>query len=86
MVAAVLGGFRELSGDYRIVLEGPPPYDLLPIRAELAEGIRKSDGLQIRIESTIKKQLGASAKVELVPTGSLPLTEGKTKRVIRRDS
>ena len=86
MVAAVLGGFRELSGDYRIVLAGPPPYDLLPVRAELAQGIRKSDALRIRIEDTIKKQLGASARVDLVPKGSLPLTEGKTKRVIRRDS
>jgi len=86
MLAAVLSRFRELSGDYRIVLEGPPPYDLLPVQAELAEGIQESESLQLQIESTIKKQLGASAKVELLLPGSLPLTAGKTKRVIRRDS
>lgn len=86
MVGAVLGGFRDLSGDYRIVLDGPPPYDLLPIQAELADGSRGSEDLRFQIEGAIKRQLGASAKVELLRPGALPLTEGKTKRVIRSGS
>ena len=38
-VAAVLNRQRALSGEYRIVLAGPPPYDVLPVEAELAEGV-----------------------------------------------
>ncbi|PWE33233.1 CoF synthetase [Maritimibacter sp. 55A14] len=84
MVAAVIGGFAELSGDYRIVLEGPPPYDALPVEAELAVGQAASPGLPERLEAAIKRDLGASARVRLRPAGSFTVTEGKTRRVIRR--
>ena len=83
MVAAVLNEFPELSGDYRIPLETPPPYDALPVRAELAKGREAPPDLAQRIERTIKARLGATADVALVPHGTFPLTEGKTKRVIR---
>ena len=35
MVQGVIHQFRELSGEYRIVLASPPPHDVLPIEAEL---------------------------------------------------
>ena len=85
MVAAVINGFEALSGDYRIVLDGPPPYDSLPVTAELAEGQAAGEGLARQVETAIKAKLGATARVTLVPHGTLPLTEGKTKRVIRED-
>ena len=85
MVAAVINEFAALSGDYRIVLDGPPPYDSLPVTAELAEGQASSEGLASLVEATIKAKLGATARVTLVPARTLPLTEGKTKRVIRSD-
>jgi phenylacetate-CoA ligase len=84
MVAAVLTGFPELSGDYRIVLDTPPPYDSLPVQAELAKGARDDGTLTPRIEAALKAQLGATARVTLVPAGSFPVTEGKTARVIRK--
>jgi phenylacetate-CoA ligase len=34
MIAAVLGEVPGLSGDYRILLDGPPPHDVLPVHAE----------------------------------------------------
>ncbi|MCP5151320.1 MAG: phenylacetate--CoA ligase family protein [Ectothiorhodospiraceae bacterium] len=83
MVAAVVSGFTELSGDYRIVLDHPPPYDRLPLRVELAPGTVPSAELAGAVASAIKARLGATAHVELLPAGSLPLTEGKTRRVIR---
>lgn len=83
MVAAVVTGFDELSGDYRIVLDTPPPYDALPVRAELAKG-RGDDGtLARRLEAAFKSRLGATARVTIVPAGTFPVTEGKTRRVIR---
>ena len=38
MVAAVINEFSALSGDYRITLDQPPPYDALPVSVELAKG------------------------------------------------
>ncbi|KEO50956.1 phenylacetate--CoA ligase family protein [Thioclava pacifica] len=83
MVAAVLNELAELSGDYRIMLDAPPPHDTLPVQAELAEGVPASEALRHKVEHAIKTRLGASATVTLCPAHSFPRTEGKTKRVIR---
>jgi phenylacetate-CoA ligase len=83
MVAAVIGEFVELSGDYRIVLNHQPPYDFLPVQVELAKGQSAADWLGERIEQAIKSKLGATAKVIIMPEASFPVTEGKTRRVVR---
>ena len=83
MVAAVINGFSELSGDYRIVLDRRPPHDYLPVRVELAKGQRGGGGLGGRIERAIKSKLGARAVVNVLASGSFPVTEGKTSRVSR---
>jgi phenylacetate-CoA ligase len=83
MVAAVLADISELSGDYRINLDAPPPYDALPVHAELAAGIDPTDALNAKVTAALKKSLGATARVTLLPQGSLPITMGKTARVIR---
>ncbi|MBI1386385.1 MAG: AMP-binding protein [Rhizobiales bacterium] len=86
MVAAVVNSFPELSGDYRIVLDSPPPYHVLPVRAELAKG-RTDDGtLARRLEVEFKSRLGATISATIVPAGTFPVTEGKTKRVVRSTS
>jgi phenylacetate-CoA ligase len=84
MVAAVVTGFKELSGDYRIVLDHPPPYDFLPVHAELAAGVELVDGLPEEIERTFKRVLGITVRLTLVPAETFEVTEGKTRRVIRR--
>ncbi len=87
MVASVVNGFAELSGEYRIVLSGAAPYDVLPVEVELAENARNTDGaLADTIERKIKLETGATANVSVYPARSLPRTEGKTKRVVRGDS
>lgn len=83
MVAAVIGRFAELSGDYRIVLDEKPPHAVLPVQVELMKGNRAADGLGAKIEQAIKLELGATARVTVLPENSFPITEGKTKRVIR---
>ncbi|SFO16233.1 phenylacetate-CoA ligase [Roseovarius lutimaris] len=83
MVAAVINGFAALSGDYRITLDSPPPYDALPVSVELAKGQTASDALAQEVAQAMKTALGATARVTLLENGSLPLTMGKTKRVIR---
>jgi len=83
MVASVLAGLSELSGDYRIKLATPPPHDELPVDVELAQGITKTPELALMVEAALKKNLGATARVTLLAHGSLPLSQGKTTRVIR---
>lgn len=84
MIAAVVNRFDALSGDYRIVLDQPPPHDFLPVVAEMSEG-RDADNEHSRaLEEAIKRDLGATARVQLVAHGTFPRTEGKTRRVERR--
>jgi len=83
MVAAVINAFDELSGNYRIVLDSKPPYDLLPISVELAPAVEAPEGLAAGIEAAIKNKLGASSRVSILPARSFELTEGKTSRVVR---
>ena len=83
MVAAVLSEFPELSGDYRIMLHAPPPYDTLPVSAELADGVAETAALRGRVERAIKSRLGATATVAICPANTFPRSEGKTTRVIR---
>lgn len=84
-VAAVIHQFPALSGEYRIVLDGGGPYDLLPVEAELALGVVPTEGMAADIERRIKRDIGVSARVTLLAFNSLPRTEGKTRRVIRED-
>ena len=81
---ALLNSFAELSGEYRIALEGAGPYDALPVEAELAQGSVPDEGLASVIERSIKSEIGVSARVSLSTFNSLPRNEGKTRRVIRR--
>jgi phenylacetate-CoA ligase len=82
MVASVINGFAELSGNYRIELDAPPPYDRLPLAVELAVESAPAD-LGATLEAAIKRALGARAQVTIKPAGSFELTEGKTRRVLR---
>ena len=82
MVQGVIAQFPELSGEYRIVLDQPPPHDILPLEVELAQG-RAPEGLGTFVEAAIKRQLGSTARVSILPPASLPRTEGKSRRVIR---
>lgn len=84
-VSAVLTPFAALSGEYRIVLGGQGPYDFLPVEAELAVGVAPAAGLSSRIEQAIKREIGVAARITLLAFNSLPRSEGKTRRVIRRE-
>lgn len=83
MVAAVINEFAELSGEYRIHLDTPPPYDSLPIIAELASDVVPDTELARRVAAAIKTKLGATADVSIHAAGSMPRTEGKTTRITR---
>jgi phenylacetate-CoA ligase len=86
-LAAIINRYDRLSGEYRIVLAGPGPYDVLPVEAELAQTVAGGPpaGLAETVAAAIKRDLGVTAHITLLEFGTLPRTEGKTRRVIKRD-
>jgi len=86
-LAAVINRDDRLSGEYRIVLDGPGPYDTLAVEVELAQTLLGDPpaGLAETIGAAIKRDLGLTARITLLEFGALPRTEGKTRRVIRKD-
>lgn len=88
-VAACVMAEADLSGEYRIALPGPGPYDRLPLQAEAARGRQPSgaeaEALARALADRIKRELGVTAAVEILAFGALPRTEGKTRRVVRLD-
>lgn len=83
MIAQIINQMDTLSGEYRIILDGPPPYDELPLQVELSKTVSDPESLAQYIEAKIKQDIGIRAAINLVSPNSLPRTEGKTKRVIR---
>ncbi len=83
-VRDVVAGFRpEVSGALLIKPNAPgvrqePP---LPVNVELGAGGEARSGLAEAIEAAIRARLVATVRVTLVPYGSLPRSEYKTKLV-----
>jgi phenylacetate-CoA ligase len=75
------------SGQFRIVLTGPEPYDRIPVRVEAAPGLPPERWPQAatELERRIRAAIGATAAVTLLPFEALHRTEGKT-RLVERDS
>jgi phenylacetate-CoA ligase len=81
-VAALVTADPALSGEYRIRLAGPGPYDRLPLEVEMARGA-DDVGVADRVAAAARRDLRVTASVSVLPYGALPRTEGKTRRVIR---
>jgi len=83
-IEQVLMSLPQVGRNYLIVLEG---LDEMTIKVELATGT--FDGqvdhlvhLQAQIADRLRTEILTRPKVELVPPGTLPVSEGKAKRVI----
>ena len=83
MLTGIVNTEETLSGEYRIQLDEPPPYDFLPLEVELRNAAEDTEELEAKLEHQIKQRIGVTARVTLTPPMSLPRTEGKTKRVIK---
>ena len=83
-IERVLMGMTELGRNYLITLEG---LDEMTVQVELAEGgfdgqVEHLLRLQKQITEKIRAEITVKPKVDLVPPCSLPVSEGKAKRVI----
>lgn len=76
---------QELGGEFQIVLDAPPPYNELPLRAEILLHVQEHEfaALREKIFQALQQRLNFRAAIEFVPQGTLPRTEDKTSRVIK---
>lgn len=82
---AILSRPDIASGQFRIILNGPGPYDRVEVKAEAAASLAATDWANAakRLARVIQETAGASAEVVLVPIGHLPRTDGKTTWIER---
>jgi phenylacetate-CoA ligase len=83
-IERVLMGLPALGRNYLITLHG---LDQMTVRVELAEAgfdgqVDHLTQLKHQIVEKLRAETMVKPKVELVPPGSLPISEGKAKRVI----
>jgi phenylacetate-CoA ligase len=83
-IEQVLMSLPQVGRNYLIVLEG---LDEMTIKVELAQAsfngqVEHLVHLENEIVSRLRAEILTRPKVELVPPGSLPVSEGKAKRVI----
>ncbi len=86
-IANVLGKFPELSSEYRVMLRRHNGLDVMRVEVERSQDAtdatpEQEAELVQAVGRTMHKQLLARADVELLNYGTLPRTQGKSKRVV----
>src|SRR3989475_6995238 len=76
---------NQLSGEFQIIVDHPPPHQYLRVRVELAQNLVPDNvgDLPQQIIQTLREQLNFRAEPDLVPYRTLPRTEQKARRVIK---
>ena len=86
-VAAIVDEFRPLlSGEFRIILDEPPPLVVPPrLLVEASPAARADDLAHVAdtLTARIRGVLVFSPAVEIVASGTFPRSEQKTRRVLR---
>lgn len=87
-VERVLMSFPQVGRNYLIIVEG---LDDLTIKVELTAAafdgqLEHLEALQQQIIEKLRAEIWIRPKVDLVPAGSLPVGEGKAKRVVDKRS
>ncbi len=87
-IERVLMAMPQVGRNYVILIEG---LDDLTVKVELAAGgfdgqVEHLAALQNQLVEKLRAEIFVRPKVDLVPPGSLPVTEGKAKRVIDKRS
>ena len=78
-----IGGHFLIRPKEKGVMQSPP----LPLSVELAEGLeREPPGIGEELQARIREQLLVRTEVSLVPHGTLPRSEYKTKLVDYSDA
>jgi phenylacetate-CoA ligase len=81
----VAGLSPRTTGNFEVLLSGPPPAIAPPLRLRVEHGEVVDDGLKRELEGALRDKLIARAEVELVAPGTLPRYEMKAKLFRRLD-
>lgn len=83
-VEAVVRGFERLGDEYVILVSGDVSRPTLTVRAELRDETAVGDDTADRLVAALHRAIGVRFAVELIPHGTLPRTEdrSKTRRVV----
>jgi phenylacetate-CoA ligase len=79
-------GIKEVGNNYLIVVEKEGALDRLTVKTEIGPDIfmddaRPLNALKDKIKETLQVSISIAPRVELVESGSLPVSEGKAVRV-----
>ena len=90
-IEALLMENQNLSPNYQIIVDRQKNLDTMEIQVELtpsvfSDEVRKVEEVRRRIEHDMMGNLGVGAKITLVSPDSLPLSTGKTVRIIDKRS
>ena len=91
-IESVLMNIKEIIGShYQIIVDRQKNLDTMEIQVELApsvfsDEVRKVEEVRRRIEHDMMGNLGVGAKITLVSPDRLPLSTGKTVRIIDKRS
>ncbi|MDR0386680.1 MAG: phenylacetate--CoA ligase [Treponema sp.] len=85
-IEEVIMGIREVGNNYLIVVEKDGSLDRLTVKTEVGPDIfmddaRPLNALREKIRKTLQALITINPRVELHESGSLPVSEGKAKRV-----
>ncbi|MDR1788471.1 MAG: phenylacetate--CoA ligase [Treponema sp.] len=85
-IEEVVMGMKEVGNNYLIILEKDGALDRLIVKLEVGPDIfmddaRPLNALREKIRRTLQAMITINPRVELVEPGTLPVSEGKAKRV-----
>jgi phenylacetate-CoA ligase len=85
-IEEVIMGIREVGNNYLIVVEKDGPLDRLTVKIEVGPDIfmddaRPLNALKEKIRKTLQALITINPRVELHESGTLPVSEGKARRV-----
>jgi phenylacetate-CoA ligase len=83
-VERVLLGLGGLSPHYQLIVERPAALDELSVVCEPASSEADLDTLRTRAVNALHEATGLAVRVDLVPPGTVPRSEGKAVRVVDR--
>jgi phenylacetate-CoA ligase len=82
-VQEVLYAMRpDVTGEFRILLERAPPIDYDPL-VQVEQGRGDGELIAARVHEALRRRLGFTPRVELVPAETFPRSERKSQRLFR---
>jgi phenylacetate-CoA ligase len=78
-IEAVLRGFSETGDEFQIVVTGDAAAPMLTVKVEVKADAPAGADTAARLRQAIKSAAGITVEIELIPDGSLPRVDAKSK-------